>query len=165
MGEKQAYIEAGRITNTHGVHGELKIEVWLDSPEALKRYKRLFVDGAEKKILGARVQKQFVIASIEGVSDINTAQPMKGKTVYIAREDARLPAGGYFLQDLYGASVVDESGVPFGTLTDILERPAANVYVVTGTDGKEHLIPAVPEFIRKVDADAGILMVRLIEGM
>ena len=165
MREKQRFIEAGRITNTHGVRGELKIEVWLDSPEALGRYPRLFVDGRKIRLISARVQKQFVIASLEGINDISDGQPLKGKTVYIAREDAQLPPGGYFLQDLYGANVIDEFGKPVGILTEILERPASQIYVVKDRNGEEHLIPAIPEFVRGVDADEGLITVRLIEGM
>ena len=162
---KQAYIEAGRITSTHGVHGELKIEVWLDTPEDLKHYRRIFIDGQERKLLSVRQQNRFVIAKLDQVDDINAAQPFKGKTVYIAREDAPLPPGGYFLQDLLDAKVVLEDGSPVGVLTEILERPANNVYVVTDPDGKEILIPVVPAFIIRADAENGIVTVRLLEGM
>lgn len=162
---KQAYIEAGRITSTHGVHGEVKIEVWLDTPEDLKHYRRIFIDGQERKLLSVRQQSRFVIAKLDQVDDINAAQPFKGKTVYIAREDAPLPPGGYFLQDLLDAKVVLEDGSPVGVLTEILERPANNVYVVTAPDGKEILIPVVPAFIIRADAENGIVTVRLLEGM
>ena len=162
---KQAYIEAGRITSTHGVHGEVKIEVWLDTPEDLKHYRRIFIDGQEKKLLSVRQQNRFVIVKLHRIDDINAAQPFKGKTVYIAREDAPLPPGGYFLQDLLDAKVVLEDGSPVGVLTEILERPANNVYVVTDPDGKEILIPVVPAFIIRADAENGIVTVRLLEGM
>ncbi len=162
---KQAYIEAGRITSTHGVHGEVKIEVWLDTPEDLKHYCRIFIDGQERKLLSVRQQNRFVIAKLDQVDDINAAQPFKGKTVYIAREDAPLPPGGYFLQDLLDAKVVLEDGSPVGVLTEILERPANNVYVVTDPDGREILIPVVPAFIIRADAENGIVTVRLLEGM
>ena len=162
---KQAYIEAGRITSTHGVHGEVKIEVWLDTPEDLKHYRRIFIDGQERKLLSVRQQNRFVIVKLHQIDDINTAQPLKGKTVYIAREDAPLPPGGYFLQDLLDAKVVLEDGSPVGVLTEILERPANNVYVVTDPDGREILIPVVPAFIIRADAENGIVTVRLLEGM
>ena len=161
--EKQQYIEAGRIVNTHGVAGEVKIEVWLDSPAFLRRFPRIFVGGVEKKLLGGRVQKPFLIAKLEGVDDVSAAMALKEKTITVDRGDIRLPKGSFFLQDILGARVVDEQGNEIGTLTDVLERPAQNIYVVQGET--EHLIPAVPEFILKTDADAGIVTVRLIEGM
>ena len=161
--EKSAYIEAGRIVNTHGVAGEVKIEVWLDSPQLLRRCGRIFLNGAEKKLLSGKVQKNFLIAKLEGVEDVNAAMQLKGKDVFIAREDAKLPRGAYFIQDILGASVRDEQGNEIGRLTDVLERPASNIYVVQGET--EHLIPAVPEFILNTDAEAGVITVHLIEGM
>ena len=162
--EKKALIEAGRIVNTHGVRGEVKIEVWLDSPQFFKSFKRLMLEtGEEKKILSAKTQKGFVIAALEGVADVNAAMALKGKTVSVYRVDAALPHGAFFLQDIIGAKVVDEDGNEIGTLTDVMETPASNIYVVQGET--EHLIPAVPEFIKKTDADAGVITVHLIEGM
>lgn len=161
--EKQQYIEAGKIVNTHGVAGEVKIEVWLDSPQFLRRFPRVFINGTEKKLLSGRAQKSFLIAKLEGVDDVNAAMTLKGKTITVDRNDVRLPRGTFFVQDILGASVVDENGAEIGRLTDVLERPAHNIYVVQGEE--EHLIPAVPEFILKTDADAGVITVHLIEGM
>ena len=161
--EKKQYIEAGRIVNTHGVAGEVKIEVWLDSPQFLKSFKRCFIDKREVKLLSARVHKGFLIAKLQGVEDVNAAMALKGRTVFIDRADARLPKGAFFLQDIIGASVVDEQGREIGKLSDVMETPASNVYVVKGE--REHLIPAVPEFILSTDAENGIITVHLIEGM
>ena len=161
--EKKQYIEAGRIVNTHGVAGEVKIEVWLDSPQFLKSFKRCFIDRREVKLLSARVHKGFLIVKLEGVEDVNAAMALKGRTLFIDRSDARLPKGAFFLQDIIGASVVDEQGNEIGKLADVMETPASNVYVVKGE--REHLIPAVPEFILSTDADNGIITVHLIEGM
>ena len=161
--EKKQYIEAGRIVNTHGVAGEVKIEVWLDSHQFLKSFKCCFIDRREVKLLSARVHKGFLIVKLEGVEDVNAAMALKGRTVFIDRADARLPKGAFFLQDIIGAAVVDESGSEIGKLVDVMETPASNVYVVKGE--REHLIPAVPEFILSTDADNGIITVHLIEGM
>ena len=161
--EKNTYIEAGRIVNTHGVAGEVKIEVWLDSPRFMRKFKRFFINGSEIKMLSSREHKGFVLAKLEGVDDVNTAMALKGKTVHIHRDDARLPRGHYFLQDIMGASVVDENGAEIGKLTEIMETPASRIYVVKGE--REHMIPAVPEFILSTDAENGIIKVHLIEGM
>lgn len=161
--EKSQFIEAGKIINTHGIKGEVKIDVWLDSPEFLKKFKTVYIDGAAVKILSARVHKSFLITLLEGVDDVNAAMRLKNKTVFIDRSDAKLPKGAYFLGDILGAEVVTEDGAVIGRLEDIMETPASNIYVVRGES--EHLIPAVPEFIRRVDAEAGRITVRLIEGM
>lgn len=162
MGKEQ-YIEAGRIVNTHGVAGEVKIEVWLDSPEFLKRFKRIFADKTEMKVLSARVHKDFLLAKLDGVSDVNAAMTLKGKNIFVDRNDVKLPKGAYFLQDIMGAAFVDEQGNEIGRLVEIMETPASRVYVVQGES--EHLIPAVPEFILSVDAENGTVKVHMIEGL
>ncbi len=161
--EKKSLIEAGRIVNTHGVIGEVKIEVWLDSPEFLKKFRRIFLAGREVKVESSRVHKGFLLVKLEGVGDVNAAMALKGKEIHIHRDDAKLPKGAYFLQDILGAAVQDEEGREIGKLVDILETPASRIYVVKGE--VEHLIPVVPEFVLSTDAEAGIITVRLIEGM
>lgn len=161
--EKKQYIEAGRIVNTHGVRGEVKIEVWLDSAEFLRSFKRVFIGEREMKIESSFVHKGFLIARLAGVEDVNAAMALKGREINILREDAKLPEGAFFISDIIGAAVVTEEGEEIGKLVEVLERPASNVYVVKG--GTEHLIPAVPEFIMSTDAEKGIITVRLIEGM
>lgn len=162
--EKKQFIEAGEIVNTHGVRGEVKIRSWLDSPEFLAGFRTLYLDGKPVKVRSARVHKEFVIAVLEGVDDLNSAMAMKNKVAYINRADAHLPEGGYFLADLMGARMVSETGEALGVLTDVLERPGNNVYVVS--DGaRERLIPAVPAFIIGTDLENGVITVRLIEGL
>ena len=161
--DKQQYIEAGRIVNTHGVNGEVKIEVWLDSPQFMKKCGRIFVGGNPVRIISGREHKGFLLARLEGVDDVNAAMCLKGKNVFIDRSDAKLPRGAFFLQDIIGASVVDEQGREVGRLAEIMETPASMIYVVRGE--AEHLIPAVPEFILNTDAEAGVITVHMIEGM
>lgn len=159
------YIEAGKIVNTHGIAGAVKIEVWLDSPAYMKKFRRLFVgkNKQERKVISSSVQKNFLLTTLEGIADINTAMTLKEEPVFILREDAKLPAGGYFLCELIGAEVSDESGNRIGTLEEIMETPAQPVYVVRGE--REYLIPAVPEFILFSDPENGLVKVHLLEGM
>lgn len=161
--ERKQYIDAGKIVSTHGVRGEVKIEVWLDDALSLKRCGRVFLGGAEKKLLSAREHKGFLIATLEGVEDVNAAMALKGRVLQIDRSDAKLPRGTFFLQDILGAAVVTEEGAEIGRLADVLELPGNRVYVVRGET--EHLIPAVPEFVLKTDVENACITVRLIEGM
>lgn len=159
----ERFLEAGRITNTHGVRGEIKIEPWTDSVEFLKRFDTLYLDGKAVKVLSSRVHKSSLIVLFEGVEDINAAMTLKNKVVCFDRRDAKLPEGQFFLQDIIGATVVDEAGNEIGKLADVLDLPAGNVYVVRGE--REILIPAVPQFILKTDTQSGVVTVRLIDGM
>lgn len=161
--EKKQFLEAGEIVNTHGVRGEIKILPWTDSAEFLRGFKTLYIDEKAYRVVSSRVHKGCLIAALEGVDDINAAMTLKGRMIYFDRRDAKLPKGRFFLADVIGARVVDEAGNEIGALTEVIENPAQNIYVVRGET--EHLIPAVPEFILSTDTEAGIITVRLIEGM
>ncbi len=160
---KERFIEAGEVVNTHGVRGEVKIIPWTDSAEFLAAIRTLYIDGRAVKVRAARVHKGTVLAALEGVEDVNAAMRLKGRRVFIDRADAKLPEGGYFIQDIIGAEVVTEDGESIGALAEVIDAPASMIYVVRGD--RERLRPAVPEFILKTDADAGLITVRLIEGM
>ena len=157
------YLECGEIVNTHGIKGEVKISPWCDSPAFLAGIGRYFVEGKEYKVLSTRIGGEMLFARLEGVDDINAAMLLKGKKLYIKRSDAPLEEGAYFLSDALGADVVDERLGPVGTLVDFLELPGGRVFVVRGE--REHLIPDVPEFVKKVDIEAGVIRVAMIDGM
>jgi len=162
---KKELLETGKIVNTHGVRGEVKIQPWADSAEFLQGFEHLYIDGVPVRLLGGRVHKQMLIAQLEGVTDVNAAIALKNKIVYIRRSDIELPAGHFFIQDILGLPVIDEAGGPIGTLKEILPRPGGDVYVIADQDGKERLVPDVPAFLLEKNLDAGFIRVRLIEGM
>ena len=166
--EKKKYLECGKIINTHGVWGEVKLESYCDTPKVLAELSRVFVrEGSayrEIKVLKTSVFKQFVIASFEGVGDMDTAMNMKGTVLYAAREDFNLPEGDYFIADLIGLDVIDdENGHVYGTVTDVINRGASDIYVVKTYSG-ERMMPAVPEFVKRVDVENGIF-VKVIPGL
>ena len=162
---KQQYLEAGKIVNTHGIAGEVKILPWADGPSFLLDFDTLYIDGQPVAVERARVHKNCVLAKLAGVADINAAMKLRDKVVCIDRDNAALEEGAFFLADLMGLEVRDaDSGQVLGTISDILTPPASNVYVVTG-GARQHMIPAVPEFIVETNLDEGYLRVRLIEGM
>ncbi len=156
-------IETGRIVNTHGLRGEVKIEVWADSVEALCCFRRLFVDGMERKVERGRAQKGFAIVKLAGIDSIDEAERVKNHVVYVPREDIPLKDGGFLLTDLVGCRAVDENGGALGTVTDVLSLPGGEVLEIRGE--REILVPLVEEFLLDADVEAGTVTVRLIEGM
>ena len=157
------FLDCGRIVNTHGVRGEVRIVPWADSPEFLCQFSTLYLDGAPRRVLSSRVHKGSVIAKLDGVDRVEEAMLLRDKTVQIRRTDARLPEGTFFLADVIGLKVVDERGEVLGTLKEVLSPSVQRVYVVEGE--REVLIPAVPEFILETNIAGGYMKVRLIEGM
>ena len=165
---KDAYIECGRVVNTHGCHGGIKIESWCNSPEELSVLNRLYFKSetgySESKVLRASVYKQFVVATLNNVNSMDEALALKGATVYAAREDFELEEGEYFIADLTGIDVIDASnGKKYGTLVEVINRGASDIYVVNTQNG-ERMVPVVPEFVDHVDIESGIY-VTPIEGM
>ncbi|MGI6576851.1 MAG: ribosome maturation factor RimM [Eubacteriales bacterium] len=161
--ERKQFLEAGMITTTHGVRGAVRIQPWTDTPDVLCDIERFYIDGKEVKVISASVHKSVIICVLDGVDDINAAISLRGKTIYINRDDVEVEEGRYFIQDLIGLRVIDSNLGDIGTITDVLTLPANDVYVVQGD--KKYMIPAVSEFIKNVDIDAGKAEVELIEGM
>ncbi len=162
---KNRFLETGKIVNTHGIAGEVKIVPWADAPEFLLAFDTLYIDGQPVKVASARVHKNSVLVKFQGVNDINAAVKYRDKVVCIDRTDAALEDGAFFLADLMGLEVRDaDSGEVLGKIADVLTPPASNVYVVRGGK-REHMIPAVEEFVVETNVDEGYLRVRLIEGM
>ena len=161
--EKKQLIEAGQIVGVHGVRGEVKIACWLDSPEFLQSFQTLYIAGSPVRVRALRPHKSAVLCALEGVETPEAATALKNAVVCIDRADAHLPEGSYFLCDLLGAQAVTETGDVLGTLEEIWERPAHDIYVVRGE--REYLIPAIPEFVLQTDAEQGRITVRLLEGM
>ncbi len=163
------YIECGKIVNTHGVTGALKLESRCNTPEDLAALPRVFIPGAggvpaEHRVKKSSVMGNFVLMWLEGVESIEAAAGYKNKNVFAAREDFSLAEGEFFIADIIGLDVIDrKSGVVYGKLSEIINRGSADIYVVK-TPGGESMIPAVPEFIAEVDVKKGIF-VTPIEGM
>ena len=94
----QQYLEAGKIINTFGIRGEVKLEPWCDSADFLRRIKTLYIDGEARKVLSAKVHKGMLLVLFEGVEDVNHAMTLKNKIVYFDRADVRLHASGVAIE-------------------------------------------------------------------
>lgn len=156
-------LECGKIVNTHGIRGEVKIIPWADDAEFICDLSTLYIDGKPFAVRNARPHKGNAIVLLEGIDDMNTAMLLKNKVVYLHRDDVELDEDAFFLADVIGLDVVDENGVKLGVLDEILSPSLQDVYVVKGD--REIMIPAVPEFILETNVDEGYIKVRLIEGM
>lgn len=162
------YIECGKIINTHGCHGGLKIDSWCNAPEDLAQMKRVFLEEKdvyrEYKVKKASIFKQFVLFDLDGITDMDQAIALKNRVLYALRDDFKLEDGEYFIADVIGLPVIDaDTSKQYGTVKDMVNRGASDIYIVDTPHG-ESMIPAVDEFIIKVDLQKGIF-IRPIEGM
>ena len=163
----QQYLEVGKVTNVHGLMGEVRVQPWADSPDFLCKFKTLYVDKTHWpiEVERARVHKNMVIIKFRGVTDVPSALAMRNAILYIDRADANLPEGSFFLADIYGMEVRDaQSGEVLGKIADVLTLPANTVYVVKG-GARELMIPAVPQFIAETNIEQGYIRVNMMEGL
>lgn len=157
---KIQFLHAGEIVTTHGVRGEMKVLPWSDGPEFLLDFRRVRIGQTDYAVENCRIQKGCNLLKLKGIDTIEDAQKMRGKTVDVCREDA--PADAIFVAELIGIDVYSEGSL-LGQITEVLDYPGNKVYVVRGE--YEYMIPAVKEYVLVTDLDAGVMQVRIIEGM
>lgn len=164
------YLRVGAITSTHGIAGEVKVFPTTDDMNRFKKLKKVFVDlGREQlelNIASVKFFKNMVILKFKEFNNINEVEKLIKKDLLITREQA-VPLGEdeNFICDLIGLKVVTEDGQEIGTMVDVLQTGANDVYVVGLPDGKEVLIPAIKQCILKVDLDNQVMTVHLLEGL
>ena len=158
-------IKVGRIVNAHGIRGEVRVQPRDGDPYFLTECKTFYIDGKPVTPTANHVHKSLVLMKFPGVDDMNAALTWKDKVLYIRREDAHLPEGEYFDDELLGVEVYDEAtGALLGEIKQVETYPASKVYTVKGE--KEYLVPAVKDaFIRSVDLDRNRMEIHLWEGL
>lgn len=161
----------GKIVNTHGVKGEIKVMPTTEDPKRFAKLKSIYVEGRKGlttyEIQGVRYHKDFVLLRLKGIEDMNAAELLKGSTLKIDRKDSLpLKKDEYYISDLFGLEVYTEEERYLGELVDIIETGSNDVYVVKKQDReKDLLLPAIKQVIKNVDIEAGKMTVHLLEGL
>lgn len=167
MRKLEKFIHQGIIINTHGLKGEVKLEVWCDDPYEFMKIKTLYLDPEGKqelKVISYRIGSRHILAKLDGVTTREQAEKYKNSEIYVSRESLKIPKNKCLTCDIIGLPVKDaNTGKLYGTVADVMFNPANDIYVVETKKG-ETLIPAVPEFIKKVDVYDAVY-VTLIPGM
>lgn len=167
---KKDRFTVGKIVNTHGLKGELKIQYYTEVPEDFDAFDYLIIEGeGEKKfeIESNRSVKNTVLVQFKDFTDINQVEKFKNREIYYLRADYDdLEEGQFYVVDLIGLKVVDRTKGEVGILTDVLKNTAQDIYVIKKNDGSGvFYMPAVPAFLEKIDIEAGHIYVTLIEGL
>lgn len=160
-------IEIGKIVNVHGLKGEVKIVPWLDFPEMFEVFDTVYTDEGKRalSVRSVKYQKANIIAGFEEVTDANSAQLLRNKTLYVPRElFDDLPEGTYLIADIIGLKVVDGT-TEYGVITDVIQTGSNDVYVVEREGDKPLLVPALKDVILDTDLESGVITVKLPEGL
>ena len=162
------YLETGKIVGTHGIRGMVRVKPWSDSGEFLNNFKRFFLspDG-ENELKAVKIQPHggVVLIAFKGIDTVEQAESLRGKTVYICRDDITLPDGRYFIDDLIGCEVFDaDSGEKYGVISEVSQTGANDVWHIKSGE-KEYLLPAIDEVIVTVDPENETLEIRPMKGI
>lgn len=164
---EKKFLEAGKIVNTFGVTGELKVQSWCDSAEVLLDFDTLYLSPTQPlAVTKAAVHKGHVIMRVEGVNTCEAAERLKGKVIYLDRDDIDLPEDLVFIQDIIGFAVFDQrTNEVIGKLKEVLPNPAHDMYIIQRQGKPEALIPACHPFLVSVDTAEKRITVATLEGL
>ncbi|MDE7058109.1 MAG: ribosome maturation factor RimM [Lachnospiraceae bacterium] len=164
------YLRVGVISSTHGIKGEVKVFPTTDDVQRFQKLKKVFLDTGkaymELEIDGVKFFKNQVILKFKGYDSINEIEKYKGMDLLVSREDA-IPLGENenFIVDLIDMTVETDEGKILGTLIDVLQTGANDVYVVKTKEQKEILLPAIRDCILDVNVEEKRMRVHVLEGL
>ncbi|ANU22882.1 16S rRNA-processing protein [Planococcus donghaensis MPA1U2] len=167
------WFNVGKIVNTHGIRGEVRVLSRTDFPEerfAVGTKLGLFTPDAKKpimvKIASHRQHKNFELLTFEGYPNINDVEPFKESYLRIAEHDlTELEENAFYHHEILGCAVYSTEGQELGKITEILETGANDVWEVTPEKGKKHYIPYTEEIVKEVDIDEKKVIIEVIEGL
>lgn len=163
-------LQVGVITQTHGIRGEVKVFPTTDDAQRFKKLKKVILDNGKERreleITSVKFFKNLVILKFKGIDDINDVEKYKKAPLFVTREDAvPLEENEYFIADLIGLKVISDEGEILGTLDDVLQTGANDVYVVKNDKGEEILVPAIKDCVKNVDIEGGEVTLHLLPGL
>lgn len=165
--------QVGSITQTHGIKGEVKVFPLTDDISRFKNMKNLILDGGKDgyiflEVENVRPQKNLVILKFKGIDNINDIEKYKGHNLYVEKSNrVKLQKDEYFIADLIGINVYSDENETdiFGTVTDVFETGANDVYEITLLDKKAVLIPAIKDCVKSVDIENNKMVIHVMKGL
>ena len=164
------FLKVGVITTTHGVRGEVKVYPTTDEPERFLELDHVLLDTGKEfrdlEIKNVRFFKNLVILKFKGIDNINDIEKYKGHDLWIPREEGQeLDEDEYYIADLLGLHVILDDGTEFGTLKNVMETGANDVYIIDTNAHGEVLIPAIRECIQDIDLEKNTMTIHLMKGL
>ncbi|MBC7766083.1 MAG: 16S rRNA processing protein RimM [Hyphomonadaceae bacterium] len=157
----------GKIYNTHGIQGEVKVTPYTDDMSRFEDLTSVYVEGfGEMKINKIKFANTHLIIKFEGIDSCEQGDKLREKLVKIDRALAvQLPDDRYFIIDLIGISVTLEDGSVLGKIDDVLQTGGTDVYIVKRAGKPDVLIPAIKQVVKSVDIEQKIMVITPMEGL
>ena len=156
----------GKITSAVGLKGEVKVYNYSDSADIYRNTETLYVGDEPRKVQHVRTQKNMIVLKLEGIENRDEAEKARNKEIFVSEDDLpELPEGEYYVRDLIGMEAVLEDGSRLGTVTNVIQNTAQDIFEVETDEGKQVLVPKVPAFVLDIDPGSRRVTMRLIEGM
>ncbi len=162
------YLEVGKITNTHGIKGELKLELWCDDIDYIRQFKTLYTDDKGKNALtlfSARQQKNCAILKFSEINSVEEALPYKNKILFGNRGDAKIDKNANYIQDLIGCYVVDmNTNEEYGRVEDVVNYGASDILDIESW-GKHRYVPMIPDIIKEINTEYQVIRILPMKGL
>lgn len=163
-------LEVGKIVNTHGLRGDVKVVAWTDYPEVFEDIETVYIKKKNEyeklDITNIKYQKNNLIVKFAQIKDINEAEKYKNFVLYCERANlGELPEGVYYIADLIGSKIVTEDGESIGTVIDVFNTGSNDIYEVKREEKKNMLIPVIDNVVRKIDIENKTITVSLMDGL
>ena len=165
---KKKYFSIGKIINTRGIAGELKVQPWTNTPEDFCLVSKMFLDLKDPPldIFSMKVYKSNVLLKIKSIHNRYEAETLKNKIIYAYREDIPIDEENYFIEELKGCIVSDSlNGKIYGILKDVVNSGASDIYIIKDEKNKEYLLPIIKGTIVNIDLDNEKIYINPIKGV
>lgn len=160
----QDKFEIGKIVNTFGIKGEVKVTPYTDDIEQFKKIKSIYVNNTLMQVQSAKFRKNVVILKLKDVDDMTAAENLRNSIIMIERSKKKLPENTYYIADLIGLDVYTDEGTLLGKVKDIYNTGANDIYSIE-TESKEVLLPAIKEVIKQIDIENKKIIVHILKGL
>lgn len=158
-------LEIGQIVNTFGINGFVKIKPFTDDILRFDKLKNVYIKNEQYAIEGVKYQKNVVLLKFKGIDSIEQAELLRNLYLEIDREDGILEEGAYYIVDLIGLEVITDNGELLGHLEDIYNTGSNDIYVVKDDMGKQILLPAIKDVVKKINLEDKVIIVHLLKGL
>jgi len=158
-------IAVGKIVAPHGVRGDVRVIPLTDFPERFSQFPLVWLaDGSQLTISSSKSHKQFLLIKFRQLDGMDAIEHLRGQLIYVKRVDLiALPEGSYYIFDLIGLTVYDETNACLGVITEVLQTGSNDVYVVEQAGKKPLLIPGLKDVVREIDIPGRRMTVKLQE--